>query len=372
MKSADELRRENEALRDRLSRLGAAGRRAGASLDVDTIVHEIAESARALTGARYGAVATLDDSGQPRDFVTSGFTPDERRQLAEWPDGPRLFGHFRDFPRPTRLRDLPGYVRSLGCCSDPIPSKTLQAAPMRHRGVQVGAFFLAGKAGGQAFTREDEEILVLLASQAATAIANPRTRRGGQRARADLEALAEILPVGVAVFDAGTGNPVSLNREAKRIVEGLRTPGHPPEQLLEVMTCRFADGREISLDALPLSRHSSSAAAVRAEEIVLSVPDGRSVTTLVNATPTRSEDGAVASVVVTLQDLAPIEELERLRAELPGMALQKLRVPLTSIKGSTATVLGAAPVLDPAEMLQFFRIIDERADHMRGLIGGLP
>ena len=63
-----------------------------------------------------------------------------------------------------------------------------------------------------------------------------------------------------------------------------------------------------------------------------------------------------------------IEKLERLRAELLGTVGHELRAPLIAIKGSTATVLGAAPALDPAEMLQFFRVIDEQADHLRGLI----
>ena len=48
-----------------------------------------------------------------------------------------------------------------------------------------------------------------------------------------------------------------------------------------------------------------------------------------------------------------------------------MRAPLTSIKGSAATVLNAKPELDPAEMREFFRIVDEQADHMRGLIGDL-
>ena len=110
---------------------------------------------------------------------------------------------------------------------------------------------------------------------------------------------------------------------------------------------------------------------VRAEEVVLSVPGGRSATALVNATPIRSADGAVESLVVTMQDMAPLQELERLRAEFLGMVSHELRAPLTSIKGSAATVLGASPGLDPAEMVQFFRIIDQQADHMRGLIGDL-
>ena len=90
---------------------------------------------------------------------------------------------------------------------------------MRHRGVHVGNFYLVEKEDGKAFTDQDEEILVLFASQAATAIANARAYR---------------------------------------------------------------------------------AETVRAEEIVLTTPDGRSVTTLVNATPIDAEDGTLASVVVTL------------------------------------------------------------------------
>ena len=100
------------------------------------------------------------------------------------------------------------------------------------------------------------------------------------------------------------------------------------------------------------------------------VPDGRSVTALLNATPIRSEDGEVESFVVTLQDMTPLEELERLRSEFLAMVSHDLRMPLSSIKGSAATVLGSSSSLD-AEVAQFFRIIDSQADRMHDLIGGL-
>ena len=242
---------------------------------------------------------------------------------------------------------------------------------MRHRDVHVGDFFLAEKEGGREFTADDEEILVLFASQAATAIANARAHRDERRARADLEALVETSPVGVVVFDGGTGRPASLNREARRLVDGLNAPGRPPEELLEALTCRFSDGREVALAELPMKQVISDAATVRAEEVVLSVPDGRRVTLLVNATPIHAADGAAESMVVTLQDLASLRELERLQAEFLSMVSHELRAPLTSIKGSTATVLRASRVLDPAEVRQFFRVIDVQADHMDGLIGDL-
>ena len=371
MNGPDELRQENAALRERISALSAAILRISASLDLDTVLREVVDSARALTGARYGMIATLDEGGAIEEFIAPGLSADERRHMAEWPPGQRFFEHLRDLPGALRLADLPAYLRSLGYAEELTLSKTLQAMPMRHRGVHVGNFFLGEKEGGQEFTDEDEEVLVLFASQAATAIANARTHRDEQRARADLEALVDTSPVGVVVFDAPTGRPVSFNREARRIVGELCSPDSPLEQLLEVMICRRGDGREIRLDELPLADEFRNAETVRAEEIELSVPDGGSVTTLLNATPIRSADGTVESLVVTLQDLAPLEELERLRAEFLGLVSHELRAPLTSIKGSAATALNARPELDPAEMREFFRIIDEQADHMRGLIGDL-
>ncbi len=194
---------------------------------------------------------------------------------------------------------------------------------------------------------------------------------GGERLRAELETLVDTAPVGVVVFDAGTGNLLWVNREAKRLVEGLRMAARTSEQMLEVFTVRRADGREIDLAESPLSSQLSTGETVRSEEIVVSAPDGRKATLLVNATPVRSAEGKVASVVVTMQDLAPIQELERLRAEFLSMVSHELRAPLTSIKGSVATLLETFSDLDPAEMREFFRIIADQADHMRGLISDL-
>ncbi len=362
---------EIEALRERISMLSAASLRISASLDVKTVLQEVVDSARALIKARYGGIVTIDESGQPRDFLTTGFTDAEHRRMAEWPDGPRLFEHFRDLPGVLRMPDARAYAHTLGFALDRQLSGSFLGTPMRHRGQHVGNFYLVEKEGGAEFTSEDEEILVLFASQAATAIANARTYQAEQRARADLEALVETSPVGVLVFEGGTGRLVSINQEAKRIVEGLLTAGSPPETLLEQVTLKRADGREIALEKLPLSQVLNSTETVRAEEVVLSVPDGRSVTTLVNCTPIHSEEGAVLSVVVTMQDLAPLQELERLRAEFIGMVSHELRTPLTSIKGSAATLLEAPRGLDPAEMREFYRIILTQADHMRVLISDL-
>ena len=161
---------------------------------------------------------------------------------------------------------------------------------------------------GQTFSREDEETLVMFASQAALVIANARQYRDERQARSALETLVETSPVGVVVFDGLTGAPLSFNREASRIVDDLREPTQRPEELLDVMTVRRADGREVSLREWPFAEALSAGETVRAEEIVLSVPDGRSVAVLLNATPIRSPDGGIESFVITLQDMTPLEE----------------------------------------------------------------
>ena len=170
----------------------------------------------------------------------------------------------------------------------------------------------------------------------------------------------------------GPGAPISFNREAARIVGALQIPGRPPEQLLEVLTFRRADGREISLDEFPMAQALNTGETVRAEEIVIQAPDGRSVSTLINATPIYSgEGGELESVVVAIQDMTSLEEMERLRAELLGVVSHELHTPLAAIRGSATTMLDDESALDPAEMRQFHRIIVEQADRMRALISDL-
>ena len=186
-----------------------------------------------------------------------------------------------------------------------------------------------------------------------------------------METLIDTSPVGVAVFDAGTGGPRYFNRETRRIVDGPRNPDQTPEMLLDVLTCRRADGRTVSLAEMPLSEVLRLAETVHTEEVVLGVPDGRRVIVLLNATPIIADEGKVESVVVTMQDLTAVEEQDRLRAEFLAVVSHELRMPLTSVMGAATTLLNAAADLDPAEVRQFHRIIVERADHMRALIGDL-
>ena len=373
MTQTDGRDRRIEALQDRLTRLSEASLRINDSLELDTVLQGVLDSARSLTGARYGMMTTLDESGAVEEFLASGLTLEQVHLLWEMPRGPALLDYINAFPGPLRIANFTSYMESVGLPEFrlPVPTGSFLTVPIRHRGDGIGRIHMSTKEPGQEFSREDEETLVMFASQAALVIANARRYREEQRARAALETLVETSPVGVAVFNAMTGAPVSFNREGLRIVSGLLEPGQAPEELLEVITLRRADGREVSLGEWPLAEALSAGETVRAEEVVLSAPGGRRVGALLNATPIRAESGEPESFVVTLQDMTPVEEMGRMRAEFLGMVGHELRMPLTSIRGSATTVLDVAPDLAPAEMRQFLRIIVDQADNMRDLIDDL-
>ena len=340
-------------------------------LDLDVVLQQVIDNARYLTGARYGALLTYEQSGAIQDFITSGLSPREIELLNTSPQGLGLLGYMNEIREPLRLSDISTHSSSVGFPDNHPPMKTFLGMPIRYRDEHVGNIYLTEKEGRTEFTSEDQDILVMFASQAGAAISNARRYREEHRARADLEALINISPVGVLVFDARTGDLVSANDETRRIVGKLNAPGRSLSQLLEVMALRRADGSDVPIDELPTTKALKSGKTVLADEIVIHPPEGRQIRALVNARPIRGDDGNIVSVIATLHDITPLEEMKRQRMDFLSNLSHELRAPLTSIKGSAATMLSSPHPLDHAETRQFLRLIDEQSDHMRRLISDL-
>ncbi|MXV79703.1 MAG: response regulator [Chloroflexi bacterium] len=373
MVSRDERDERIAALEERLSRLGQASLRISESLDFDTVLQEVVDGARALTGSSYAAMAVdRGIGGSGGQYVVSAANEDARELLTDMPQGPAIYEHFSGLAEPLRIADLGRYLAGLGASGllPPLPVTALLVAPLRHQGAGVGTIYLAHDAEGREYSREDEETLALFASQAALAVANAQRHREEQQTRADLETLIDTSPVAVVVLDAASGLPKTYNREMLRIADRLGAPEQTLEDLLEQAIFRRADGREISLREFQMTELLSIGETVRAEEIVLGVSDGRSARVLLNATPIVTAEGAVESVVVTLQDMAAVEELEHLRAEFLAVVSHELRAPLATIRGSASTVLDSAAELDPV-VQQFVQIIGDQADHLISMVADL-
>ncbi len=84
MNREEELLRENVALRERLSKLSEASLRINESLDFDTVLQDVLDSARSLTQAQCGIVTLLDESGQEVDSMSSKVYSEESGGSGVW------------------------------------------------------------------------------------------------------------------------------------------------------------------------------------------------------------------------------------------------------------------------------------------------
>ena len=112
---------ETDPAENRLSRLSAASLRINESLDFDTVLQGVLDSARSLTAARYGVMTLLDDTGRVGDFLASGMTSEEAERLWLTPDGHQLLQALTHVSEPLRIPDLAAHVRALGFTDFTIP-----------------------------------------------------------------------------------------------------------------------------------------------------------------------------------------------------------------------------------------------------------
>lgn len=193
MQLIEKLQGENDALRERLSRMGSAFLRVNESLDLKTVLHGVVDSARSLTDAKYGLLSVTEDGRRIHNCIPSGLTRRQTRQLWRAPENEALFDHFAFVDKPLRLRDMHSHARRLGLPgfhpAMPVsPKLTCLVAPIFNREERVGTFFLAEKEAGGAFTADDEATIVMFAAQAALAITNAR-RHQDERLHAEFLAM---------------------------------------------------------------------------------------------------------------------------------------------------------------------------------------
>ena len=114
MSETTDLEREVEALRERLAKLSEASLSISESLDFETVLLKVLDSARELTGARYGHIVTVDEKGDLEAFLTSGPSEEEHRQMVALPGVEAIAAHFLAATEPLRMDDWSTYASSAG------------------------------------------------------------------------------------------------------------------------------------------------------------------------------------------------------------------------------------------------------------------
>jgi signal transduction histidine kinase len=217
-------------------------------LSLDAVLQRLVEVAADLTGARYGALGVIDPSGsQLERFLTTGIDAETHAAIGDLPRGRGILGVLIRDATPLRLHDIADDPRSVGFPPNHPPMRSFLGVPVMLRGVAYGNLYLTEKEGGEDFTDEDQELVTMLAAQAAVAIENARLYESATQWSRQLESLIEV------------GNALARETELDRILDLVA------RRLLDLLEARLVT---VLLPAGPDELRFAAAAGEGSEELV--------------------------------------------------------------------------------------------------------
>lgn len=155
-------------------------------LDLQIVLQKVVDLARALVGARYGALGVLNPDGVFIDqFITSGISPQERANMGAPPRGHGLLGLLIHQGEPIRIPEINDDERSVGFPPNHPPMHSLLGVPIRSKGRVIGDLYMTDKLNADGtttvFSLQEQQVLEMFATQAAIAIENAQLYRQKQQ-----------------------------------------------------------------------------------------------------------------------------------------------------------------------------------------------
>jgi len=180
----------HDALSD-LRALSDAGITLTSELSLQAVLQKVVQVAKKQIGATYAALSVLGPDGNISQFITEGVTEEERTAIGSLPAGRGFLGILLHKGETLRVSDIAADPRGVGFPPNHPAMKSLLGVPLVFSGRIIGNLYLTDKVGGS-FDDRDEEIVRLLASQAAVAIRNAELYEGEQRRAEEWKALFEL------------------------------------------------------------------------------------------------------------------------------------------------------------------------------------
>jgi PAS domain S-box-containing protein len=135
----------------------------------------------------------------------------------------------------------------------------------------------------------------------------------------EMQALVDLLPVGVGIASDPTGRDIRANRAFARMLAlpaeanvSYSPPTGQPAPTFRVLH----DGKELRAEQLPIQRALRENRAIEGFEETIERADGSKVILLANAVPLHDGDGRARGCVATFQDITGLVEMEERRREM--------------------------------------------------------
>lgn len=163
-----------EQLQERLFALHRASLELVKDVSLETLLERIAATACAQAGARYAALGVLDEQGRLEKFISVGMTHEAVKRIAHPPVGLGLLGELMDTKDPLRVPVIQEHPKSVGFPAQHPKMVSFLGVPIRTSDGQIGQIYLTEKLDADEFSSDDEMIIQMLATYAATAVTNAR------------------------------------------------------------------------------------------------------------------------------------------------------------------------------------------------------
>jgi len=377
-----QLYQETQRRASEMAALAEVGHDISATLDLDTVLKQIASHARDLLEAEDSAVYLPDLGGQTfRAVVALGSIAAQIKaspvQINEGIIGDlaqrgvaKVINDTNSDPRTIQFPGTPAQLR-----------EKLMVAPLLS-GERVSGMMAVWRSGAvKLFTDEDLRFLEGLAHQAAIAIENARLFSEVQRQKQYLEALVKNSPAAIVTADL-EGKGETWNPAAERLF------GYAEDEAVGQRVDKLvASVDEIHSEALDFSRHIAQGRSVRAITR-RTRKDGTLVDVELIAQPV-IVNGAQVGIIVIYHDITELlqarreaeaarEVAEGARAEaeranraksvfLANMS-HELRTPLNAIIGFTRIVKRRGAKVLPQKQVENLDKVLVSAEHLLGLI----
>jgi signal transduction histidine kinase len=258
-------------VRDRKDMLLEAGLTLASELSLPIVLQRIVDLAAQVTDARYGALGVLGEGDQLVEFVTTGISARQRKAVGALPSGRGVLGLLIKEPRPVRIQNIADHPQSVGFPANHPAMRSFLGAPVLALGRVFGNIYLADKRSEAAFSQEDEEALVLLATQAGVAIANASLYEELRSREMWLDALRDITnQVLAGAGEASLLESIAVHaRELADASSALAVTGTEVDGELVVAAAAGSRARDLRGQTMPVEGSISGAVMTSGQGLVI-------------------------------------------------------------------------------------------------------
>ena len=240
---------------------------------LERVLQKIAEVAREVLRARYAALGVIDERGPGlSQFLTAGIDEAGKVAIGPLPTEQGVLGRLISERRPIRIHRLAAHPQSAGFPANHPPMESFLGVPIMVRDKAYGHLYVTEKQGGGEFSETDEQVALMLASQAAIAIEHARAFRALAETQEELLRKEKLAMLGQLAGGVGheLRNPLGVMKNSVYYLEMILPEEARARKHLGILNREVGTANRIVSDLLEFARMKSASRSLIDLKVVVS------------------------------------------------------------------------------------------------------